>query len=256
PPSMYANMLALPTARTTSVAYPSPFAAMRRPVLVANNVTTKYTERSPQNTEAIRAHIQSLINAAPGNVAVFAPSYAMLNEVVLEGHFTGARIMAESRDWTKQDLDQVVDTLLEEKRNGRKILLAGVFGARLSEGVDYHSGALDAVACIGIPNSPPSVLSKSLKTYAEERFGRNLAWRYTVSQPAINAILQAMGRPIRSIGDRALILLLDRRVTDRTYAGCFPQDLRMNDSSDHDSTHRFARRFFAKVHPDRTLEAE
>ena len=256
PPSMYANILALPPSRTTSVAYASPFAAMRRPVLVANNVTTKYTERSPQNTEAIRAHIQALINASPGNVAVFAPSYAMLNEVVLEGHFTGARIMAESREWTKQDLDQVVDTLLEEKRNGRKILLAGVFGARLSEGVDYHSGALDAVACIGIPNSPPSVLSKSLKTYAEERFGRNLAWRYTVSQPAINAILQAMGRPIRSIGDRALILLLDRRVTDRTYAGCFPQDLRMNDSSDHDSTHRFARRFFAKIHPDRTLESE
>ena len=256
PPSMYANILALPPARTSSVAYPSPFAAMRRPVLVAKNVTTKYTERSPQNTQAIRAHIQALIDASPGNVAVFAPSYAMLNEVVLEGAFTGARIMAESREWTKQDLDQVVDTLLEEKRHGRKILLAGVFGARLSEGVDYHSGALDAVACIGIPNSPPSVLSKSLKTYAEERFGRNLAWRYTVSQPAINSILQAMGRPIRSIGDRALILLLDRRVTDRTYAGCFPADLRMNDATDHGSTQRFARRFFTKVHPDRSLETE
>ena len=256
PPSMYANILALPQARTTSVAYPSPFAAMRRPVVVANNVTTKYTERSPQNTQNIRAHIQALIDAAPGNVAVFSPSYAMLNDVVLEGHFTGARIMAESREWTKQDLDQVVETLLEEKRNGRKILLAGVFGARLSEGVDYHSGALDAVACIGIPNSPPSVLSKALKTYAEERFGRNLAWRYTVSQPAVNSILQAMGRPIRSIGDRALILLLDRRVTERTYAGCFPSDLRMNETSDDDSSRRFARRFFAKIHPDHTLETE
>ena len=256
PPSMYANILALPQTRTTSVAYASPFAAMRRPVVVAKNVTTKYTERSLANTLALREHVQALIDASPGNVAVFAPSYAMLNEVILEGHFRGARLMAESRDWTKGDLDQIVDTLLEEKRNGRKILLAGVFGARLSEGVDYHSGALDAVACIGIPNSPPSVLSKSLKTYAEERFGRNLAWRYTVSQPAVNAILQAMGRPIRSIGDRALIVLLDRRVTDRTYSGCFPSDLRMNDSSDADSTRRFARRFFAKVHPDRTVDAD
>ena len=256
PPSMYANILALPQTRTTSVAYTSPFAAMRRPVVVAKNVTTKYTERSLANTLALREHVQALIDASPGNVAVFAPSYAMLNEVILEGHFRGARLMAESRDWTKGDLDQIVDTLLEEKRNGRKILLAGVFGARLSEGVDYHSGALDAVACIGIPNSPPSVLSKSLKTYAEERFGRNLAWRYTVSQPAVNAILQAMGRPIRSIGDRALIVLLDRRVTDRTYSGCFPSDLRMNDSSDADSTRRFARRFFAKVHPDRTVDTD
>ena len=50
PPSMYANILALPQTRTTSVAYSSPFAAMRRPVVVAKDVTTKYTERSLANT--------------------------------------------------------------------------------------------------------------------------------------------------------------------------------------------------------------
>ena len=254
PPTMYANILSLPAEKTTAVAYPSPFAAMRRPVLVASDVTTKYTERTPQNTDLIRQHIQSLIDTTPGNVAVFAPSYALLNSIVSETNFQGVRMMVEDRNWTKQDLDQVVETLLEEKKAGRKILLAGVFNARLSEGVDYHSGALDAVVCIGIPNSPPSVLSSALKTYAEERFGRNLAWKYTVSQPAINSILQAMGRPIRSIGDRALIVLLDRRVTERTYTSCFPGDLRMNESSSPESTGHFARRFFKKIHPDGTLE--
>jgi len=257
PPKMYANLLALPEMNTSTVAYASPFAAQRRPVVVATDVTTKYTQRGPENTRAIRQHIQSLIDASPGNVAIFAPSYAMLDDIVLEANFKGVRRMVkEDRDMTKQDLDEMVDMLLREKGAGNKILLAGVFGARLSEGIDYHSGALDAVACIGIPNSPPSVLSKALKTYAEERFGRNLAWRYTVSQPAVNSILQAMGRPIRSIGDRALILLLDRRVTERTYAGCFPDDIKMYNASDKDSTHAFARRFFAKVHPDRTLEGE
>jgi len=257
PPKMYANLLALPEMNTSTVAYASPFAAQRRPVVVATDVTTKYTQRGPENTRAIRQHIQSLIDASPGNVAIFAPSYAMLDDIVLEANFKGVqRMVKEDRDMTKQDLDKMVGMLLREKRAGNKILLAGVFGARLSEGIDYHGGALDAVACIGIPNSPPSVLSKALKTYAEERFGRNLAWRYTVSQPAVNSILQAMGRPIRSIGDRALILLLDRRVTERTYAGCFPDDIKMYNASDKDSTHAFARRFFARVHPDRTLEAE
>lgn len=250
PPKMYADLLALPAARTTTRAYDSPFAAMRRPVLVARDVTTKYTERGPENTRAMRRHIQTLIDETPGNVAVFAPSYAMLNQIVGEATFHGARVMVEDREWSKQDLDMIVDTLLEEKRGGRKILLAGVFGARLSEGVDYHNGALDAVACIGIPNAPPSVLSKALKQYAEERFGKSLAWRYTVSQPAINAILQAMGRPIRAMGDRALVLLLDRRVTDRTYAPCFPNDMRMNEATDASTTQRFARRFFNKVNPE------
>jgi Rad3-related DNA helicase len=95
-----------------------------------------------------------------------------------------------------------------------------------------------------------------LKTYAEDRFGRNLAWRYTVSQPAINAILQAMGRPIRSVGDRALILLLDRRVTERTYTTCFPADLRMNESGEPNTTLRFAQRFFARVHRDGSMAEE
>ena len=256
PPSMYANILGLPKARTVSVAYSSPFAAMRRPVLVAKDVTTKYTERSADNTALIRRHLQALIDESPGHVAVFAPSYAMLNDIVDQGRFHGVRVMVEQREWTKNDLDQIVDTLLSEKEAGKKILLAGVFGARLSEGVDYHSGALEAVACIGIPNSPPSVLSKALKTYAEDRFGRNLAWKYTVSQPAINAILQAMGRPIRAIGDRALIVLLDRRVTDRTYTSCFPDDLRMNESSDPVSTARFARRFFSRVHRNAELDEQ
>ena len=256
PPSMYANILGLPKARTVSVAYSSPFAAMRRPVLVAKDVTTKYTERSADNTALIRRHLQALIDESPGHVAVFAPSYAMLNDIVDQDRFPGVRVMTEQREWSKNDLDQIVDTLLSEKEAGRKILLAGVFGARLSEGVDYHSGALDAVACIGIPNSPPSVLSKALKTYAEDRFGRNLAWKYTVSQPAINAILQAMGRPIRAIGDRALIVLLDRRVTDRTYTSCFPDDLRMNESSDPVSTARFARRFFSRVHRNAELDEQ
>ena len=257
PPKMYANLLALPEKNTSTIAYASPFAAQRRPVVVATDVTTKYTERGPENTRAIRRHIQSLIDASPGNVAIFAPSYAMLDDIVLEADFKGVRRMVkEDRDMTKEDLDKMVDMLLREKKAGNKILLAGVFGARLSEGIDYRGGALDAVACIGIPNSPPSVLSKALKTYAEERFGRNLAWRYTVSQPAVNSILQAMGRPIRSIGDRALILLLDRRVTERTYAGCFPDDIKMYNASDKDSTYAFARRFFARVHPDHTLETE
>ena len=256
PPSMYANILGLPKARTVSVAYSSPFAAMRRPVLVAKDVTTKYTERSADNTALIRRHLQALIDESPGHVAVFAPSYAMLNDIVDQGRFYGVRVMVEQREWTKNDLDQIVDTLLSEKEAGKKILLAGVFGARLSEGVDYHSGALDAVACIGIPNSPPSVLSKALKTYAEDRFGRDLAWKYTVSQPAINAILQAMGRPIRAIGDRALIVLLDRRVTDRTYTPCFPDDMRMNESNDPVSTARFARRFFSRVHRNTDLDEE
>ena len=248
PPQMYADILDLPKEKTTKTAYASPFAGERRPVLVAGNVTTKYTQRSPQMWNKIRAHIQALIDETPGHVAVFAPSYKMMDDILGDTFFNGVTKVTESREWSKNDIDQLVVNLREKKDTNQRILLCGVYGARLSEGIDYHGGILDAVACIGIPNAPPSVLSDSLKAYAGDRFGKNNAWKYTVTQPAINAILQAMGRPIRSIGDRALIVLLDQRHTDRTYMSCYPNDLRMNSTNDPKTTASFARRFFSRVH--------
>ncbi len=248
PPQMYADILDLPKEKTTKTAYESPFAGERRPVLIARDVTTKYTQRSPQMWDKIRNHIHALLEKTPGHVAVFSPSYRMMEDILGDVKFKGVEKIIENREWSKNDIDQLVVKLRQDKSENKRILLCGVYGARLSEGIDYHGGILDAVACIGIPNPPPSVLSDSLKAYAADRFGKNNAWRYTVTQPAINAVLQAMGRPIRSIGDRALILLLDQRHTDRTYISCYPSDLRMNSTNDPQTTASFARRFFSKVH--------
>ncbi|MBI99481.1 MAG: hypothetical protein CMB71_04895 [Euryarchaeota archaeon] len=248
PPKMYADLLGIGHSKTTSRQYDSPFASQRRPVVVAKDVTTRYQDRSFENTQRIRAHLQSLCDGSPGHVAVFTPSYSMLNDYIGEGQFHGVVVRMEDRTWSKQDVDQLLDVLEDAKQAGRRILLAGVFGGRLSEGIDYHNGLLDAVACIGIPNPPPSIHQKALRTYIEERFGRANAWRYASTQPAINAILQAMGRPIRSIADRALILLLDKRNTDRTYIECYPKDIRMNTSTEPETTKSFARRFFSRVH--------
>ena len=248
PPKMYADLLGIGQAKTTSRQYESPFASQRRPIVVAKDVTTRYQDRSYDNTQRIRAHIQALCDSSPGHVAVFTPSYSMLNEYIGEGNFRGVVVRMEDRTWSKQDVDQLLDMLENEKQAGRKILLSGVFGGRLSEGIDYHNGLLDAVACIGIPNPPPSIHQKALRTYIEGRFGRANAWRYASTQPAINSILQAMGRPIRSIADRALILLLDKRNTDRTYIECYPRDIRMNTTTEPETTKSFARRFFSRVH--------
>ena len=167
---------------------------------------------------------------------------------ILDGiYFTGVNKITESRDWVKDEIDRVVAKLKNERKNGNRVLLCGVFGARLSEGIDYDDGVLGSVVCIGIPNPPPSVLSNSLKEYISDKFGSQNAWRYTVTQPAINAILQAMGRPIRSVEDRALILLLDNRNDNRIYRECYPLGMKMNTSNEPNSTKAFAKRFFRRV---------
>lgn len=250
PPQMYSDILNLPKDKTTKSEYKSPFASERRPVLVATDVSTKYNERSELMWNKIRSHIQALIDGSNGHIAVFCPSYKLLDEVLEEVYFKGVKKVVESRDWSKNDIDKIVGMLRDERSKENRILLCGVFGARLSEGIDYSDGVLDAVVCIGIPNPPPSVLSSALKEYASDKFGKHNAWRYTVTQPAINSILQAMGRPIRSIKDRALILLLDKRNRDQNYARCYPVNMKMNATSNSETTTSFAKRFFKKIRPN------
>ncbi|MBT4920895.1 MAG: ATP-dependent DNA helicase [Euryarchaeota archaeon] len=247
PPGMYADILSLPKRLTTKTSYKSPFAGERRPVLIAKDVTTRYNERSEVMWNRMRSHIQALIDGSEGHIAVFCPSYRLMDEIIGDVYFKGVKKRVESRDWSKDDIDKIVAELKNERSSGNRILLCGVFGARLSEGIDYNDGILSSVVCIGIPNPPPSVLSNSLKEYVGEKFGKENAWRYTVTQPAINSILQAMGRPIRSVEDRALILLLDKRNGDRTYTNCYPKSMKMNATNDPQTTKGFAKRFFKRV---------
>jgi len=247
PPSMFADLLGIKNSKRSESIHSSPFAKERRPIVVASDVTTLFRERSLENTQKIREHIRKLVENTPGNVAVFVPSYAQLNDLFDGFYIPSIKTMVESKTWSKKDIDNLLIQLKDQRTVGRRILLAGVFNGKLSEGVDYHGGLLDSVICVGIPNAPPSVFQKALGDYIKEKFGQGNYWRYANSQPAVNSILQAMGRAIRSMGDRALILLLDKRNLNRTYSICFPSDIKMNQVSNSDATGRFAKRFFDKV---------
>jgi Rad3-related DNA helicase len=243
---MFADLLSLPTNKTTMETYESPFLSEKRPVAIANDVTTKWKGRGTENTKRIQSHIEALIEASPGHVAVFAPSYAQLQEYVGEHRWRVSRVIHEDSSWSKSRADKLLQDLERERESGRKVLLAGVFGGRLSEGIDYHQNLLTAVVCIGIPMAPPSVVSDALKDYYASRFGKDLSWRYATTQPAVNSVLQAMGRPIRAMGDRAFILLLDQRLTTWTYKKCLPSNISPLICADSQMTSSYAKRFFKR----------
>jgi len=250
PPEMYAESLGVPvSAPLNASSYPSPFLADRRPVLIASNVTSKYTERGPENTRKIRQHIRALLQNTPGHVAVFCQSYRMLEEVVEEADWPGRMILMESRNWTKKRVDSALKQLRDARLRGTKILLAGVFGGRLSEGVDYSNNILDAVVCVGIPVAPQSVPQNALREYIEKKHGRGKGWKYGALQPAVNSVLQGMGRAIRKIEDRAFILLLDNRLLSGQYRACLPPTLTTIKVDEAKRTGRWAKQFFAR-HPE------
>ena len=256
PPEMYSDLLQIPeNKRILMKEYESPFLGDKRPVLIAKDVTTKFTERNFHNTERIRKHILSVVTNTPGHVAFFAPSYALLQDTLgdaswLPGYIT---IKEESNRMSKRMVNGYVDDLHRERRNKRQVLLAGVLSGKLAEGVDYPNNILDAVICLGLPLAPPSARQDALKEYYVQRFGNNKAWKYTSFQPAINSIMQALGRPIRKSEDRAIIILLEKRIMMRQFRNCLPKSIELIQSPDENRTGRLTRNFFRR-HPDPAIE--
>ena len=256
PPEMYGELLALPKERhLTMREYPSPFLSDKRPVAAAAGVTSQYNRRGAQNTKKIRDHIHIILQETPGHVAVFAPSYALLNEIVGEEVWHGRRVLMEEPGWSKNRIDALLRDLEMARSAGERILLAGVYAAKLAEGIDYQRNLLDAVVCIGLPLAPPSEELNARKEYYEDRFGRERSYRWAVQQPAVNSVMQAMGRPIRKMGDRAFILLLEDRLLQPRFRRLLPENLNLLTCPDVDTTRRHVKRFF-KRHPNPAVGTE
>ena len=144
------------------------FLSERRPVLIAKDVTSRYSDRGEENTARIRAHIHSVLKQTPGHVAIFAPSYALLEQILIEDEdwmVRSRKMLQERRGASKEEMDRMVDTLHRLRREGTPAILAGVLGGKLAEGVDYPGNILDAVVCIGLPLTPASSRQDALRSY-------------------------------------------------------------------------------------------
>ena len=258
PAEMYRDLLRLPDTEERKVFakdYDSPFLSERRPVLVAQNTTSRYTERGEANTNYIREHVIEVLRNTPGHVALFTQSYAMLDMVLDDYRWIpwGIQIEKENSRMSKRQVEGMVENLYRKRRTNDRIMLCGVLSGKLAEGVDYPENILDAVICIGLPVPPPSARQKALTDYCQDKFGVSVARRYSSHQPAVNSVLQAIGRPIRKAEDRALVVILEKRIREKPYRFCVPTNLMVMRSQDAERTGRLAKRFFERF-PDPAIE--
>ena len=180
PPEMYVDILRIPENRSICRSYPSGFPLGNRPVMIASDVTTKYSERE-RSMSSILEHIKSVIENTEGNVAIFAPSYSMLDTIY--DHFkdnwnskTG-RLIKEEQRMSKRGVEGLISRLYQYKDMGGSALF-GVLSGKLSEGVDYSDNVLSALVCVGLPLPPPSARQDALLEYYTKKFDRNRAWKY------------------------------------------------------------------------------
>src|SRR5438046_1111635 len=226
PAEMYADLLGISHTRRVLRTYTSPFPRENRLLLVSPNVTTLFVKRGREMHDAIAREIGGIASVVPGNVAAFFPSYELLEEARrrLRGIRLPKRILVERPEWSKTQRDGALEALRVARAESGGALLLGVQGGSLSEGVDYQDNLLAAVIVVGLPLSPPSVEGEALRDYYAGKFGFAKGYDYAVVYPAVNRLMQAAGRAIRSERDRAAIVLLEGRILEPRYARCLPPD--------------------------------
>jgi DNA excision repair protein ERCC-2 len=225
PPSMFGDVLGMAKDRRIEKEYPSPFPAENRLMLVDETVTTAYNSRGSEMYERIAHRIAEAANATPGNTAAFFPSYSLME--MINDSIVGLEkdIIVEDRETSGSRKASVIDDLERANRKGGTLLL-GVMGGSLSEGLDYRDNLLRTVIVVGLPLAPPTIDVIALRDYSKRKWGPLRGDEYAYDYPAVNRMLQAAGRSIRSETDRSVVLLLDRRYIEPRYLKFIPLEMR------------------------------
>lgn len=227
PPEMYRDLLGFPVDRTELREYPSPFPPQNRLNIISDKVTTRFAKRTEENFELIAAEVGKVVDAVPGNVAVFFPSYNVMRAVLSYAKLSKPVFQQKERA-TPAEMKALIDAFRSKSAFGG--VLCAVAGGSAAEGIDYPGRDLIAAIVVGVPLKEWDLETKALVDYYEYKYGAG--WNYGYLFPAMSRAIQAAGRVIRSESDRGVIVFLDERFRWANYARCFPKDLQVTFTRD------------------------
>lgn len=194
-----------------SEVFPSPFPKENLEVFYVNDVSTKFSEiNSDDGTyDRLKRYVVDIVGASDRSTAVFFPSYGVMERFVEDKvpDALGREVYFERRGMPQSELMEQISDFLGKEGS----VLFAVTGGRVSEGLDFPGRQLELAVIVGIPFAHPSAKQDALIGYCQNRFGNG--WDMAVRVPAVRKMRQAIGRLIRSEGDRGMAVILDRRVT-------------------------------------------
>ncbi|MEM1536951.1 MAG: ATP-dependent DNA helicase [Candidatus Bathyarchaeia archaeon] len=205
----YMDVLGLNRSRCRSLELPSPFPPENKLILVDEAVTTKFEKRNEIQWKRIAAHLEQIIQKIGGRIAVYFPSYEVMQDIVKLLKLEIPILMEEKRT-------RIAD-VLEFLQKDEKGVVFGVARGKISEGVDMTTegkSMLSAVIIVGLPYPKKTELQKALYKYFKEKFG-DKAMEYANTIPCLNALAQSAGRLQRSPEDKGIIVIMDRRAAGR-----------------------------------------
>ncbi len=218
----------------------SVFDPNKRELVIAEDVTSKYTRRSEQEYYSIAKYIFEIVTKRHGNYMVFCPSYQFLQQVyeVFEENFVTEEmeLLVQSDYMTEEereiflnkfqgnylcDLNENINMDIEMEADSYLIgfcVLGGIF----SEGIDLKEDSLIGAIIVGTGLPQVGYEREILKGYFDARGDNGFDYAYRF--PGMNKVLQAAGRVIRTSDDVGVIVLLDERFLQPSYRALFPRE--------------------------------
>lgn len=194
----------------------------KKKVLIASDVSSKYTRRNKTEYRRIAEYVEKAYEAHPGNYMVFFPSYKMMLDVYAEVKEEWREnedfLILQTMDMDEESREAFLQNFGEDSSLIGFAVLGGVF----SEGIDLTGDRLIGAIIVGTGFPKTSHEREVLKTYYDDN-GKS-GFDYSYRFPGLNKVLQAGGRVIRTAEDKGVILLLDERFLQSDNKALLPRE--------------------------------
>lgn len=200
----------------------SPFEEEKRLLMVATDVSSKYSRRTESEFRKVADYIRVMAGGRTGNYMVFFPSYQYMSEIerIFEEEPLEADLLIQGQGMGEEERKEFLEEF--EKERSHSLVAFCVMGGVFSEGIDLKEERLIGVIIVGTGLPMVCVEQEILKGYFDETEERGFDFAY--QYPGMNKVLQAAGRVIRTQEDEGVILLLDDRFLRREYLELFPRE--------------------------------
>jgi Rad3-related DNA helicase len=242
----------------------STFDEDKKALLIAKDVTSKYTRRNDEEFRRIAKYINEVVKQRYGNYMVFLPSHQFLEQVyncfmdeffddsimecvIQEDYMSEAKreeFLLHFQGNDDIDIGSNIDFEIEEEDN--KILIGFcVMGGIFSEGIDLKNDSLIGAIIVGTGLPQIGCERELLKKYfdAKGENGFDYAYRY----PGMNKVLQSAGRVIRTAEDVGVVALLDERFIETQYLRMFPREWSKHELVDINTVSKTVENFWNKL---------
>ena len=198
----------------------SPFDVKNRLLMIGDNVATTYNKRFETSCD-IASYIANCVQAKKGNYMVFFPSYKYMELVFekMKENYPDINTSIQESNMSEEEKEEFLSMFDEDNKETHVGFC--VLGGHFSEGIDLTNDKLIGVIIVGVGMPQIGIERDIIKDHMKDS---NKGFDYAYVYPGMIKVLQAAGRCIRTDDDKGVILLLDKRYSQRIYQSLFPYE--------------------------------